>query len=177
MSNDVDLHHGFKRISAENWQEPNVTKFFPHLTPEIWIRPFLLPQLDPNVPKIVVSLFEVARGSMIYGWCFYPLLTLAAEQLYRVKETAVRMRCSSAGIPTRVPVKKNKSKMRDTKFDENTKALVKAGFIAVGDTVLWDATRQLRNLASHPDYQSILDPGTAKRGLKTSAAMINRPYS
>lgn len=177
MNNATDIHHGFKRISAENWQLPDVTKFYPNLTPETWSKRYLLPQLDPKVPTEIAALFEVARGSMIYGWYFYPLLTLAAEQLYRVMEAAARQRCEIAGIPTRKPAKRGQAKMRDTNFDENIKALVKVDIISQPDLIRWDATRRLRNWASHPTKQLIQDPGEARSALKVTAELINRLFA
>ena len=177
MSHDPDIHHGFKRLSAENWQMPDVTKFYPNLTPETWSKRYLLPQLDPKVPTEIAALFEVARGSMIYGWYFYPLLTLAAEQLYRVVEAAARQHCETAGIPTHKPAKPGKAATRATNFDENIKALVKTGIISQPDLIRWDATRQLRNWASHPNRQLIQDPGQARSALKTSAELINRLFA
>lgn len=78
MSEVSETHFGFKRITAENWQEPDVPRLFGLTTPNAWIEAHLQPQLSPNVPQEIASLFEVARGAMIYGWFFYPLITLGA---------------------------------------------------------------------------------------------------
>jgi hypothetical protein len=81
---DSSKTFGFKRITAENWQDADVPRLFGLTTPDNWIGAHLQPQLSPNVPQEIAALFEVARGSMIYGWFFYPLITLGAEQCYRV---------------------------------------------------------------------------------------------
>jgi hypothetical protein len=176
MSEPAEIHHGFKRITAANWRDADVTKFFPRLTPEAWVRPFLRPQLNAKVPTEIAALFEVARGSMIYGWFFYPVITLASQQCYRVLETAARMRCELAGISTRKPQKAKTGKRRDTTFDENIRALAAAGIISAGDKRRWDAARQLRNWSSHPTRQSIQDPATAKSGLNVTVELVNKLY-
>ncbi len=111
---------------------------------------------------------------MIYGWFFYPLITLGAEQCYRVLEAAVRKRCEQAGIPTQRQNKRGK--MIETKFVENIESLIKTGIIAVADRPHWNATRELRNIASHPDSQTILAPGTTIGLLVSAADLLNSLY-
>ncbi len=142
--------------------------------PDAWIEAHLKPHLKQNVPREVASLFEVARGSMIYGWFFYPLITLGAEQCYRVLEAAARKRCEQAGIPTQRPTKKGK--MIDTKFVDNIDSLIKVGIIAAADSSRWDVTRKLRKIASHPDSQTILAPGTTIGLLVSPAGLLNNLY-
>ncbi len=76
MSETPELHHGFKRITAANWQEPDVRQMFPLMTHEVWLEVHLRPKLNTKIPEEVSALFEVARGAMIYGWFFYPLIAL-----------------------------------------------------------------------------------------------------
>jgi hypothetical protein len=45
------------------------------------------------VPLNIRKLFETARGNLIYSLMFYPLLTLGAEQLFRVLETSASAKC------------------------------------------------------------------------------------
>ena len=54
-----------------------------------WLSLFLDPTLSKSVPENVRALFEVARRSSAYGYFFYPLYTLACEQLFRIAEAAV----------------------------------------------------------------------------------------
>jgi hypothetical protein len=42
-----------------------------------WARHFLAVELHEDVPADVHDLFAVARGTMLYGWFFYPLYALA----------------------------------------------------------------------------------------------------
>lgn len=171
MSEASETHFGFKRVTAENWQEADVPRLFGLTTPDNWIGAHLQPQLSPTVPQEIASLFEVARGSMIYGWFFYPLITLGAEQCYRVLEAAVRKRCEQAGIPTKRQTKKGK--LIDLRFVENIESLMKAGIIDATDRLGWDATRKLRNIASHPDSQTILAPGMTIGLLVSAAELLN----
>lgn len=84
MGSSNDIHFGMKKLALHNWREPDVPKFFPGLTEDVWVDETMKPQLVAAVPEDVVRLFEIARGSILYGWLFYPLLTLASEQLHRV---------------------------------------------------------------------------------------------
>ncbi len=49
-----------------------------------WVKKILRPALSKKTPKDVAYLFEVARGSMCYGFYFYPLFSMASEQLHDV---------------------------------------------------------------------------------------------
>lgn len=171
MSNASEIHFGFKRITVENWQDADVPRLFGLTTPDNWIGVHLQPQLSPTVPQEIASLFEVARASMIYGWFFYPLITLGAEQCYRVLEAAVRKRCEQAGIPTKRQTKKGK--LIDLRFVENIESLMKAGIIDGTDRPRWEAIRNLRNIASHPNSQTILAPGATTDILAAAAELLN----
>lgn len=174
MSETSQKNFGFKRITAENWQDADVPKLFGLVTPCSWLEAHLEPQLSSTVPQDIASLFEVARGSMIYGWFFYPLITLATEQCYRVIEAAVRKRCQQAGIPTKKQSKSGRT--IETKFVQNIESLIGAGIIAEADRSRWDVTRRLRNITSHPDFQMILPPGTTTSHLVSTAEMLNSLY-
>jgi len=111
---------------------------------------------------------------MTYGWFFYPLITLGAEQCSLVLEAALRKRCIQAGIPTYRTTKKGKQ--IDTKFAENVESLITAGIIDVTEKSDWDFTRLRRNFASHPDSQSIVTPGIAINTLVSTAELLNSLY-
>ena len=174
MSDASETHFGFKRITTENWQDADVPRLFGLTTPDNWIGAHLQPQLSPNVPQEIAALFEVARGSMIYGWFFYPLITLGAEQCYRVLEAAVRKRCEQAGIPTKRQNKKGK--LFEVRFVDNIESLITAGIIQAAARPHWEVIRQLRNIASHPESQMILTPGIAISHLVSTADLLDSPY-
>jgi len=108
----------------------------------------------------VRKLFAVARGSIVYGYFFYPLLTLATEQLYRVVEAAVDYKCREMG---RYQPKE--------KFVKKIEWLMTQSVIADKDS--WEAIRYLRNEASHPKDQTIYSPGMVISVLESISECIN----
>ncbi len=132
---------------------------------EDWAEQFLGPALGGTVPGEVIRLFEVARGALAYGYFFYPLYTLAGEQLYRVAEAAVSEKCALLGAPKR------------STFQDKIKFLLGRGVIADADFVRWDVVRMLRNLSSHPRRQNILPPGAVATTLYTVAEMVNSLFA
>jgi hypothetical protein len=99
-----------KTLTTENWLQPDtipsvLTKWSLNdhyaylMTAEDWVTQFIDPKLNVAVPDNVQVLFEVARGALAYGYFFYPLYTLAAEQLFRVGEAAISAKYLSAGGP------------------------------------------------------------------------------
>ena len=167
---------GFKEITQSNWLEPDdVLKGFVRIssggqaqpiTGDDYLRDILRPKLLESVPTDVRALFEVARGAMAYGYFFYPLYTLAAEQLFRVAEAAIAHKCEALEAP----------KSRST-FKKRVNWLVDEGVIPRPEFIRWDAIRTLRNAASHPEGQSILTPGNAIRLLEGIAGQINSLFS
>jgi len=163
---------GFKELSIRNWLEPdNVMRAFAtvssdgrveHLIGADWLDKVLEPSLSDRVPKKVQLLFEVARGAHAYGYFFYPLYTLAAEQLYTVAEAAIRHRCESLGAP---PSLRN--------FVHKINWLADRGAIREDDREEWHTIRRLRNSASHPEGQAIITPGLALGSLRQIAERIN----
>jgi hypothetical protein len=150
---------GFRKLTADNWLLPDEASSmffgassadgqFRPMKGEDWLRPILQPQLNDTVPFEVRRLYEVARGALAYGYLFYPLYTLAAEQLFRVAEAAVTHKCKAVGAPNSI-----------RSFQPKVDYLVNQGIISAEDKSRWDAIRKLRNIASHPENQTILPPG------------------
>ena len=162
---------GFKQLSIDNWLDRDSTiDFFVNLGPGGALEPLdsidllreiLAPQLPSNVPLEIRRLFEVARGSMAYGYFFYPLYTLASEQLYTVIEAAVDMRARQLA-----PDRKFRNLKAEIEF------LIELGVVPQEERLRWHAFRELRNLASHPPMQSILWPGRAVRNLEIIGSSI-----
>ena len=166
-----ETHKGFKTLTADNWRDlDEVTQYFSR-DPDTWIVAFLQPQLGSQVPQDISALFEVARGAMIYGWHFYPLLTLGMEQCYRINEAGLRVRCKQLEIATAVVSKNGNERPRS--FLDLQRELMARGVIPAGDVVFWDAARDLRNWASHPEQQPILPPGEALAILRRTAEMLD----
>ena len=170
--------HGFKELSRENWLLPdplavafgNVHDLSTGLTrpmsPEEGLDYILEPQLSERVPQDVRALFAVARGTMCYGYYFYPLYMLAAEQLFRVAEAAVHQRAEQLKAPRNFK-----------KFATKLKFLIGNGAIGAADEDRWDAIRTLRNEGSHPKFQQLAPPGVAVGSLGIVAEAINRLFA
>jgi hypothetical protein len=166
---------GFKEITPNNWLEPDgVLRGFVKLSPngkftlvgEDYLNYILRPNLHESVPSDVQALFEVARGAMAYGYFFYPLFTLAMEQLFRVAEAAVAHKFSALKIP-----KSTK------KFEEKIDWLVNESIIPQSESALWHVVRHLRNMASHPEKPSILPPNVTIDILDRVASDINSLFN
>ena len=167
----TELEFGFKRLSPQNWLEPEDLSFLVSINPisgaaksisrHDWAVRFLKPTLDPSIPRDVRALFEVARGAMLYGCFFYPLYTLAAEQVYRVHEAALAERCSQLGLTS------------VANFAGRVECLRNLGAISAMRFAQWDAVRNLRNFASHPSKQAILIPTQALMTLDIAVELIH----
>lgn len=151
---------GFKKLTADNWLEPDkVSSSFVRISPvdgqahpiagNEWVRDILKPSLIETVPTEIRVLFEVARGALAYGYFFYPLYTLAGEQLFRVAEAAITLKCKAITAPDSIKT-----------FQRKVNYLTFKKVIPEQEKEAWHAIRQLRNTASHPERQSILLPGS-----------------
>jgi hypothetical protein len=163
----VETMLGFKIITPANWSLPDEVSLrfaprgvAPGIHPHLSI--ILSPQLRDDVPLEVRRLFEVARGAMVYAYHFYPLYTLAMEQLFRVGEAAVLAKQRGLGL----------SSKRQT-FSKAIEALTQKGIIDELTSRRMHALRTLRNCASHPDRQSIFPPGSAIGTMERLAEDIN----
>jgi len=162
---------GFKVITVENWLKPDPVWTF-GVEAELsswandWVQAVLELNLAPSVPLEVRKLFETARGAMVYSPMFYPLLTIGSEQVFRVHEAAVSMRCVEMGAP---------SKLRSLR--DKISWLTENGTISREDKTRWDAVRHMRNVASHPSDQSIHSPAMAIMTLEASVSLINSLFA
>ena len=163
---------GFKEITFHNWMQPGENlKYFKKITSNgqldtISAQDYLQKALDPKlqavVPDNIQSLFEVARGAVIYAYFFYPLYALAGEQLFRVAEAACTQLCKHMGVP------------RDKKrFVDRIKWLTEKGIITEAEASQWHNIRHLRNAASHPQEPMIDTPMDALGILANLADEIN----
>lgn len=170
----------FKRLKVENWQEPDPTlSIFRRLSlrdgstqtisGDDWAGRILIVELNERAPLEVRRLFAVARGALVYGFFFYPLYTLGAEQLFRVADVAVGYKCQELGMSS--------TKAHRLHFEERVAHLVKEGIITPSARHGWDALRQLRNVATHPRDQHIFSSGDAIGQLRRIAADIDKLFS
>lgn len=166
---------GFKQISVENLLKPDEHPSYPsRLRGDKWVRECLKPQLDSSVPVEVAFLFEVARGSMVYGIYFLPLAALATEQGFRVLEAGARHRCKQLGLLKRKSAKA--TAFPDSPFVDVVAALQKAGTIPKADLDVWRSMVTLRNNFSHSTSQSIRARHEAIEQLAYIAELLNRLF-
>jgi len=167
---------GFKKLTKENWLRPdrisdafliipNETQDQKNKKGEIYLEMILKPSLSDNVPIEVRKMFEVARGALVYGYFFYPLFTLACEQLFRVGEAAITIRCDR--INTRASSRR---------FEKKIDFLFANGVLNEQEKQLWHALRTLRNISSHPKDQSIYTPGQVIQTMNRIVEDINELF-
>ena len=129
---------------------------------DAWVFDLAQKELAPAVPLNIRKLFEIARGTLVYSLMFYPLLTLGTEQVFRVFETALLMKCRDLGAPAKAKT-----------FAEKIEWLTKSGVIRVHDKDRWTAIRHFRNEASHPKDQNIFPPSEALHIVDAAIELIN----
>jgi hypothetical protein len=84
MSLPAETEFGIKKLTPTNWRErdpatKHMSRFradgsFSALAEEDWLESVLTIQLTERVPAKVRKLFAVARGAILYGYFFYPLV-------------------------------------------------------------------------------------------------------
>jgi hypothetical protein len=165
-----DLVLGHKRLTVRNWLSPDpVSALFVRYrrgridnpTADDFAELFLGIELSERVPPQVQSLFNVARGSMLYGYFYYPLYTLGLEQMYRVAEAAVLYKCRQMNAP----------KLRN--YANRVAWLLDQGVISEKTSQWWQDTRRLRNYASHPEMQTVEPPGPVLGSTRRLAESVN----
>jgi len=165
-----------KRLTIDNWNEidPIIASgvfvrvsladgSVETVTSRHWIERSLRPQLSPEVPEAVR--FDIARGAILYGVCFYPLFTLGLEQILRVQEAAARARAVLLGV-----------RVGKRPYEKILDELHTRGLLSPEDHEAWTIRRRLRNLTTHADRASILLPAQAMDELTRVADSINRLF-
>lgn len=172
----MEPEHGIKSLTEANWLEPDkATAIWVQMTMGVaphsvaaakYLNMLSEPELSQNVPREVKRLFETARGATAYGWFFYPLFALAAEQCYRVVEAAVSEKCLQMGGPS-----------RKVRLQKKIDWLIAKRVISEEKRTVWKALRELRNSVSHPEHQCIYDPGQSVGTLHICAENINSLFT
>lgn len=155
---------GFKKISKDNWRNPDPIWGL-YLRSEgdpiqAWVEDFLSVQLEKSVPLEIRQMFEVARSAFVYGLMCYPLVTLGAEQMCRVADAAVVLKCRLLKLPK-------------SDFAKRLDRLLENGVIKPEDKDHWDYLRFMRNQGSHPKIQTILTPVMCLDVMKKVADLVN----
>jgi hypothetical protein len=183
---DEDIGH--RKLTAENWLTPDpiflktapiTVEMFVELAmthkvgninlPGVivpvagWLESVFKAKLHRGVPVNIRRLFSAARGMFCYGYCFYPLCTLAGEQLLRVLEGAVSEAClGKAGAPK-----------KKAPFERKIEWLIQTGAIDQTERKGLHALRTLRNTTSHPSHQMLVPPQLMGQMFMDLATTIN----
>lgn len=171
MPQTSHVHLGIKQIAPENWLRIDPAwagTVMPDSRTdpaEAWIADVISAKLSDRVPVEIRKLTEVARGAVAYGLFFYPLLTLGAEQLYRILETAA--------ISRRRDLSGEKKRGN---FKGTVAWLIKRKVISADHSNQWRSFIELRHAASHPAAQTIMPPGWVMGLLGTIVELINEIY-
>jgi hypothetical protein len=164
-----------KQLDSDNWLKPDpevlsissltldgipLTR-----TSDAWVNDILHSQLSDNIPDEIMRLFEVARGTMVYGYFFYPIFGLVYEQLSRVFEAAITCKCKSLGIPDKIRV-----------FKEKLEWLKGQGVITDREECSLQKVRRFRNRGSHPSDYAYFHAQEVLDFLKYIIPVINRLF-
>ncbi len=163
-----------KAIDHDNWLQADTSSRGRSVEARIWRGAFLSIRLDPEVPPDIVRMFEAARGGMLYGYFFQPLMAMGAEQCYRALETGARSRCQAAGLP--VSCADNQGRQHPLSFGHNLRALAKLGLISPEDLNLWRQAREMRDWVIAPEHQTALTLEHGATALARAADLLGRLF-
>lgn len=139
-----------------------------------WRETFLAIALDPAIPAAVALMFESARGGMLYGYFFQPLLALGVEQCYRCMERGARERAAAAGLETQCQDSQGRS--HPLSFAHNLRALGKLGVIDEADLLLWKQAREMREWVAAPEHHAALTLDHAATALARASELLGRLF-
>lgn len=170
-------HLGFKRLDLTNWLQPDPAASqwvlvsradgsTRQINGDDYLHRVFARDLSSQIPIDVRRLFEVARATLAYGYLFYPLFTLATEQLFRVVEAGVRLRCDIAQTPAKVRT-----------YEKRIEWLAAQHIVSEAARERLHNLRHLRNESSHPERQSIYPPGLAISFLETVAETLEELFN
>lgn len=167
-----------KQLTAENWLEVDpviASGVFVQMsladgsvapvTAQHWTNRLLAINLSAAVPDAVRTQVEIARGAMIYGSLFYPLFTLGLEQLFRITESAARLKAVELGVS------------KDRPYHAILTDLHAVGALTDAEHREWTNVRRFRNATTHAEQAMILTPGAALGMFATIVGSINRLFA
>jgi hypothetical protein len=164
-----------KRLNRTNWLEADQHGGPVPVDAEAWRDAFLAIRLDPRVPPEIAAMFEAARGCMIYGGFFAPLVTLGVEHCYRLLEAAVRARCAQLGLP--VAIRDRQGKDRPLSFQHNLRQLIGREAISDADATLLRQAGELRDWAALPEHHAVIGQEYAITALTRTAGLLGRLFA
>lgn len=147
---------GLKDITTSSFLE---TDFKPIVGPDmkplsyaVWIEIVTRAgTLPPTVPTQIAEAYEPYLGAIMYGWLYWPLLTMGIDKVLGLRETMARTACKIHGGSN------NKTKTYELCIDY----LFLHALIPPERRAKWDAGRSLRNSLSHPERRTIFGPWDA----------------
>lgn len=160
-----------KRITTQNWLEPDSPGAQAGTHPSVWRDAFLSIHLDRGVPVEVTTLFETARASALYGLFFAPLVGLGVEQCYRALETGIRVRCAQAGLP--VSLQDRQGRRHALSFSHNLRQLQDRALIPPADVALWQQVGELKNWLAALRHTDAMAREHAVTALSRAAGLLN----
>lgn len=119
-------------------------------TADEWFEEIHSLKIREDLPNELKRLMEVAQGSMIYGYFYYPIFTLAAEQCARIADTAIKIKCESLDCPKKIKT-----------FKLRVEWLYEQGVFSEVEKYHWLGTVKFRNKVSHPKDQWAITPAMA----------------
>lgn len=161
---------GTKALTIDTWLEPDPTwggwavmqsGQQERATPARWLESVLAVDLREEAPLRIREQFEVARAAIAYGAFQYSLMTIGVEQLFRITETLAR---DAARRLTGT----------ETSFDAAIKVLDAHSALTKREIGRLHATKDLRNITSHPHVQQVLPPSEALAELSQVAIWEER---
>ncbi len=159
---------GFKRLSVDNWMtiDPiwngTLMSNRPGDPASGWVAELEEVNLSTSVPVELRKLFAVARAALAYSVVYYPFLALGSEQMTRVAERAVALKCSMMQAPAKLK-----------RFADRIDWLVGTGVFDEEAQQRWHSVRHIRNEGAHPENQTILNPALALTTMEIIVELID----
>lgn len=105
-------------------------------------------RLPSSAPAHIAEAYEPYLGSIIYGWVYWPLLTMGIDKVLALREALARAACERQAASN-----------RETKtFQSCIDYLFNQGLLPPERRRKWDAGRGLRNSLAHPERRSLFSP-------------------
>ena len=162
----MSQHLGIKEITLASLPVADETTLLFIQDREKWVAWFHEPQLEMGVPENIRRMFEIARGTMLYGWYYYPLLAVGQDQCFRVLEAAARTAYAQlSGLTVEVA--------GNLPYHAVLKRLVIAKAISSSDSDRWEIAREIRNTGAHATGASIFPPGPVVSDMRVVVDQIN----
>ena len=158
-----------ERFTPDRWLQPDpslsvfskmnlTTGTVEPMTAQDWFVVWRDAIVDPAVPPDIVNRIEQARACLAYGFFYY---ALGVEQLLRVAEAALTLRCETLNVPR-----------NSRTFEKRIDWFAGSGTIQNFDRDHWHVLRKVRNETTHGAHRMLLTPAAAKQLLHDVVAAI-----